>query len=911
MSLVSSKHLAKISTSPYLMPSSIMALTPGATTETANSFSFNINNFRNLKKTLPEYRDSFGSPAFKQGIWNAWNVTDEASRRWSTLKPQLDELLSIKRSHIRPPRVYRGPKDPLWFLRCYMIGLSKEYATPHVAVVCSQNWFSKGARAVILQSRLLENVGWKGCIGLVAGTQQPGGDSSPRVLWHSQRAIPDNFEVFSDTGKLPLSLCGSKIDVVMADVLHSVGTIGGVVQVADDYYGMTVGHIFQRTAFDNFNLDPYFEMSTLTLDEAELDAHGTDDVQDMLAETWSTLCLSQADYNLEMTGLEAQHTVETSLTQPAFDHRSTVKLGVLEEYSRVISESIDGRLNLDWAVVTIEHIQLCKPNIVVMPSDMRLADILSQSVAESMPESPIQVCLATARGPLIGENISSLSTVKMSYSERHQTTWTLKIDKIEAGDCGAWAFDTETGDLLGMLIATCAVLSEAYILPAKEIIDDIRKMSGKDVKLPTQKAVSTGLNQRMLNETNELNMQGMETRKRVLGEEHPDTLTSMANLASTYSNQGRWKEAEELEVQVIETRKRVLGQEHPDTLISMANLASTFLDQGRLKEAEKLEVQVMETMQRVLGQEHPDTLTSMGQLASTYRNQGRWKEAEKLEVQVMETMQRVLGQEHLDTLTSMGQLASTYRNQGRWKEAEELEVQVMETRKRVLGEEHPDTLTSMGNLASTYRHQGRWKEAEGLLVQVMKTMQRVLGEEHPDTLNSMANLAATFLDQGRLKEAEELGVQVMETRKRVLGEEHPNTLTSMANLASTFLDQGRLKEAEELGMQVMETRKRVLGEEHPNTLTSMANLASTFLDQDRLKEAEGLFMQVMKTMQRVLGQEHPNTLISMANLASTYRHQRRWKEAEKLEVQVMETRKRVLGEEHPDTLTSMGNLAFT
>ena len=35
--------------------------------------------------------------------------------------------------------------------------------------------------------------------------------------------------------------------------------------------------------------------------------------------------------------------------------------------------------------------------------------------------------------------------------------------------------------------------------------------------------------------------------KRMLGAEHPDTLTSMANLASTYRNQGRWKEAEELD----------------------------------------------------------------------------------------------------------------------------------------------------------------------------------------------------------------------------------------------------------------------------------------------------------------------------------------------------------------------------
>jgi tetratricopeptide (TPR) repeat protein len=67
-------------------------------------------------------------------------------------------------------------------------------------------------------------------------------------------------------------------------------------------------------------------------------------------------------------------------------------------------------------------------------------------------------------------------------------------------------------------------------------------------------------------------------------------MISMANLASTYSNQGRWKEAEELEVQVIETRKRMLGQKHPDTLTSMANLALMYWNQGRWKEAEELEV---------------------------------------------------------------------------------------------------------------------------------------------------------------------------------------------------------------------------------------------------------------------------------------------------------------------------------
>jgi len=78
----------------------------------------------------------------------------------------------------------------------------------------------------------------------------------------------------------------------------------------------------------------------------------------------------------------------------------------------------------------------------------------------------------------------------------------------------------------------------------------------------------------------------METRRKVRGPEHPDTLTSMNNLASTYRNQGRWTEAEELEVQVMETRRRVLSPEHPDTLTSMNNLASTYRNQGRWAEAE-------------------------------------------------------------------------------------------------------------------------------------------------------------------------------------------------------------------------------------------------------------------------------------------------------------------------------------
>ncbi|KAM4055166.1 tetratricopeptide repeat domain-containing protein [Hirsutella rhossiliensis] len=43
----------------------------------------------------------------------------------------------------------------------------------------------------------------------------------------------------------------------------------------------------------------------------------------------------------------------------------------------------------------------------------------------------------------------------------------------------------------------------------------------------------------------------------------------MANLALTHRKQGRWKEAEKLEVQVMETRQRVLGEEHSAKAVTL------------------------------------------------------------------------------------------------------------------------------------------------------------------------------------------------------------------------------------------------------------------------------------------------------------------------------------------------------
>ena len=330
----------------------------------------------------------------------------------------------------------------------------------------------------------------------------------------------------------------------------------------------------------------------------------------------------------------------------------------------------------------------------------------------------------------------------------------------------------------------------------------------------------------------------------------------------------RFAEAEREFVQVVQTNSSVLGAEHPDTLSSVANLASTYRDQGRWNEAEELQVQVMETRKVVLGTEHIDTLASMTNLSSTYREQGRWKEAEELDVQVMEITQRVLGAEHLHTLNSMASLASTYYYQGRWKETEDLQVKVVEMLETLLGPEHPNRLSSLSHLAITYRAQGKWEKAKELFIQVMDTRKRVLGEEHPSTLRSISNLTTMYCRQGRWKEAEDLQVQVVETSKSALGMEHPETLVRMDWLGSIYQNQRRWKEAEDLQVEVVETSKSVLGTEHARTLTAMHKLALILRYQQQNQKALELMRKCTQLREQVLGLGHPDTISSRDTLSA-------------------------------------------
>jgi len=91
----------------------------------------------------------------------------------------------------------------------------------------------------------------------------------------------------------------------------------------------------------------------------------------------------------------------------------------------------------------------------------------------------------------------------------------------------------------------------------------------------------------------------------------------MASLAATYHNQGRYDAAETLKKRVLDLRREVVGEKHPDTISSMAELATTYHNQGRYDAAETLKKRALDLRREVVGEKHPDTISSMADLAAT------------------------------------------------------------------------------------------------------------------------------------------------------------------------------------------------------------------------------------------------------------------------------------------------------
>ncbi|MAT47848.1 MAG: hypothetical protein CMO35_10535, partial [Verrucomicrobiaceae bacterium] len=335
-------------------------------------------------------------------------------------------------------------------------------------------------------------------------------------------------------------------------------------------------------------------------------------------------------------------------------------------------------------------------------------------------------------------------------------------------------------------------------------------------------------------------------RREHLGNEHPDTLSSINQMGLCLSSMGRHEEAASFVREALEARRLTLGNEDPHTLQSISNMGVLLMSQGKHKEAEPYLRTSLEGNRRVLGNEHPATLESISTMASFLVNQGKKEEAEPYLRKAMEGNRRVLGDGHPSTLEAINDLGAVLAAQEKYEEAKPYLREALEGRRRVLSNEHHETLVSIESMARILRLQEKFDEAETYTREAMEWHRRLLGDEHGNTLGSIEQMAYLMNVQGRLNEAEPYLREVLEGRRRVLGNEDPDTQRAIRVMGRLLYDQEKHEEAEPYFREALERSRRSLGDEHHDTLMLINSMGMVLFKQGKYEEAEALVSGALK-----------------------------------------------------------------
>lgn len=360
------------------------------------------------------------------------------------------------------------------------------------------------------------------------------------------------------------------------------------------------------------------------------------------------------------------------------------------------------------------------------------------------------------------------------------------------------------------------LIDQTILRPAIEAIDK---------EFSNQPLVDAALRQAIADRYGDLSMyaeamplqqSALATRRRVLGDDHKETLTSLNNLAILLQWSGKLSDAEPLFRECLERKRRVLGDDAKETVIAIANMGSQMLYMGRAAEAEPFYVEALERSRGLKDEPNQVMINMLGAIGTLKNEQGKYAEAEKYGREALELNRRAHGNEHQDTLVGMGNLATALKAQGKLAEAEPLMRETVEGRRKLLGADHPHTLVAMSELEVLLQVQGKLDEAEPICREVLEKQIRVFGYENLDTMISVNSLGGLLLKQGKNREAlDVMAPGELPAHKALAGTARLHRF--LLNLGNARARVGEFASAEKALIEAQALSEKMRGENHKDT----------------------------------------------------------------------------------------------
>ncbi|MCR5006567.1 MAG: tetratricopeptide repeat protein, partial [Clostridiales bacterium] len=339
--------------------------------------------------------------------------------------------------------------------------------------------------------------------------------------------------------------------------------------------------------------------------------------------------------------------------------------------------------------------------------------------------------------------------------------------------------------------------------------------------------------------------------EKYLGEDNPETMTALNNLAHYYSGAGRYQEAIRMGEKSYQKRVAKYGAEDPQALLFLNNLAMNYGNVGNFQKEKELLANVLAVAQKTLGEDHPRTLLYASNYANSMHHLGETKKALAVAQGVLSRREKVYGERHPSVFDSEALIAGYESALGNYLGAIAFAQKAYEGRRQLLGEDHPNTLSILSELGSYQYKNGDLKGAlESCRIAYERSV-TTMGSMHYLTLNRKIDYCARLGDLGYYKTAADLSKDLYETFVKMNGKRDLIALRLCTDYSVNLYRLGKNQEAIHYGLEAYEGRRAVYGEEHPFTLLNVENLAYFYSAAGNERKALEYSERVLQIRRRV------------------------------------------------------------
>lgn len=369
----------------------------------------------------------------------------------------------------------------------------------------------------------------------------------------------------------------------------------------------------------------------------------------------------------------------------------------------------------------------------------RAATLLAESESRRVKESKDDLELLSGfQGAIIsGANMQQMGDSILAELDK-------LVDDDERKDLLRTALQDVNPASLARQVVDGNLLSPASRAATEEFAD--RPNIEADVRAALSKSYfNLGMHEQSLREA----MTGLALRREYQGNDHPDTVRVIGEVAAILSNMERFADAESYVEEELRLLRATLPEDDKFVLRARDRMVVVLTGLGRLDEAIQASEAVVADATRVCSPDDSLLPHYRQHLARLYSRTQQFEKALALIRVLLEQNERMYGVDHERTLICRSHLAGTLARLERYDEAEPVYVKLQQQAESRYGESDPRAIGLLGSLARVRASSGKREAALATFNQLLDRQRQAFPEDHPAIVETIE--AIQWLESGAPK----------------------------------------------------------------------------------------------------------------------------------------------------------------